>query len=313
MGYIFARRWCPAAMAVGLLLHGPADATPPGTVTLRVTRGFGAVPIAQRSAETRGNVIDLVRESVPIEATGGFVSAISGLRPGSAAGPNEDWFYFINGVLAPVGAAQYRPGPGDHIWWDLHPWSEHFQLGAVIGAFPEPFAHGYGGKVAPTRIYFARGFEGEASRIASRLREYGAGTVSEAPLTNSDPIDVEKSAPLLVGPWAALVAHPTIADLSRHWSKTGLLAEFAPGGATGRDWHGRTRRPPTPAGAILAAKTGARPGACLWLVTGTGDAEARGAAGILANEPESITGMGGLLIIDGRKIALPFSSTDSLP
>ncbi len=195
----------------------------------------------------------------------------------------------------------------------MHPWSEQFQLGAVIGAFPEPFAHGYGGKAAPTRIFFARGFEGEAGRIASRLREGGVASVSEAPLDASRPIDVENSSPLLVGPWAALVSHPTAADISRHWAKTGLLVEFSADGAAGRDWHGKTHRPATAAGAILAAKSGARSGACLWLVTGTGDAEARGAAGILADEAGSIAGMGALLIINGSRIALPLSPADAPP
>ncbi|MCC6356367.1 MAG: DUF4430 domain-containing protein [Verrucomicrobiae bacterium] len=284
----------------------PLPASPPADVTLRVTRAFGAEPIVQSAQRPGGSVVDVLRASIPIEATrAGFVTAIGDLRSGTLEGRDEDWFYFINGVLSPVGAAQYRPASGDHIWWDYHPWSEGFQVGALVGAFPEPFAHGHGGKTAPTRLLHAAGFEAEASAIAARLKELGVRDVVQVPFGPSVTIDVETSFPLLLGPWGALVAHPAVADIHRHAAKTGLLVEFSDRGASGRDWHGEAPGPPAPGGAILAAKTGARRGACLWLVTGTGDVETRATAGLLARSPESLAGAAGLMIVDGRRVTLP--------
>lgn len=305
-----------AALVLGAFLCTPLPAAPPGEITLRITRAFDREPIVQRSLPPTGNVIDVLRQATPIDASpAGFVSAIGDLRSGAAQGRNEEWFLFVNGVLAPVGAAQYRPAAGDHIWWDFHPWSDAFQFGAAIGAFPEPFAHGYGGKAVPTRIYFTAGFEAEADHVTRLLQESGVTSISKTLLVATDRIDVEKGAPLLIGRWDMLAAHPTVADIHRHAAKTGLLVEFSPRGAAGRDWHGTAGLPSPAAGAILAAKTGARRGACLWLVTGTGDAETREAVDAIVREPGSIIGSGGLLIVNGSRISLPLPvpTTDPTP
>ncbi|MEW9124912.1 MAG: DUF4430 domain-containing protein [Thermotaleaceae bacterium] len=60
------------------------------------------------------------------------------LRPGKTE-KKEDWFYWVNGILAPVGVAEYRPQAGDEIWWDYHDWNMTMFVPAVIGSYPHPF------------------------------------------------------------------------------------------------------------------------------------------------------------------------------
>jgi hypothetical protein len=83
---------------------------------------------------------------------GGFVESVNGLAGGSEHGAPVDWFYFVNGVQAPKGAAATTVHPGDHVWWDLHDWSQTEQVPAVVGSFPEPFLNGLEGKRLPVRI-----------------------------------------------------------------------------------------------------------------------------------------------------------------
>ena len=78
---------------------------------------------------------------------GGFVASIDGLTGGTQGGRPVDWFYFVNGVLAPEGAAATNVHPGDHIWWDRRDWSQTNTVAAVVGSYPEPFLNGLGGKL----------------------------------------------------------------------------------------------------------------------------------------------------------------------
>ena len=100
----------------------------PGTsnVTLTVTRNFGAAPVAQLVERRIPGVRDrdaaarAPRCSVTTRYGGGFVESIDGLSGTSA---RRDWFYYVNGVEAPQGAATTAVHQGDRIWWDLHDWS----------------------------------------------------------------------------------------------------------------------------------------------------------------------------------------------
>ena len=76
--------------------------------------------------------------------SGGFVQSIDGVSGGRERGRPVDWFYYVNGSEAPLGAAATVVHPGDHIWWDRHDWSQTDHVPAVVGSFPEPFVNGIG-------------------------------------------------------------------------------------------------------------------------------------------------------------------------
>ena len=104
---------------------------------------------------------------------GGFVQSIDGSAGGRSGGQPVDWFYYVNGVEAPKGAAATNVHPGDHIWWDLHDWSQTDDVPAVVGSFPEPFLNGIDGKRLPVRVECAA-VSGDACRtVSSRLRALG--------------------------------------------------------------------------------------------------------------------------------------------
>jgi len=58
---------------------------------------------------------------------GGFLIGINGIKsqwtdvPASQRQP-VDWFLYINGQQAPVGASSIVPRPGDVDTWDYHSW-----------------------------------------------------------------------------------------------------------------------------------------------------------------------------------------------
>ena len=73
-----------------------------------------------------------------------FVQSIDGVSGDRSS--QRDWFYFVNGYEADRGAADYTLHPGDVEWWDYRAWKHAIHVPVVVGAFPEPFLHGYSGK-----------------------------------------------------------------------------------------------------------------------------------------------------------------------
>jgi hypothetical protein len=83
---------------------------------------------------------------------GRYVRAVDGV----AEHGSSSWFYYVNGYLADQGSAEYRLRDGDVEWWDYRAWRDPLQDAVVVGAFPEPLLHGYGGKRRPTVVLSAR-------------------------------------------------------------------------------------------------------------------------------------------------------------
>jgi hypothetical protein len=79
---------------------------------------------------------------------GRYVRSVNGV---SESG-RSSWFYYVNGYLADRSAAEYRLRPGDVEWWDFRSWSDPAQDPVVVGAFPEPFVHGYDGHRRPAVV-----------------------------------------------------------------------------------------------------------------------------------------------------------------
>ena len=125
-------------------------------VQLRVTRDFGRTELgAARLASVREDetVMRVLRSRFEVETRfgGRFVQSIDGLEGGGAGG-EVDWFYFVNGVEAEVGAAEFELSPGDRVQWDRRDWGATMRVPAIVGAFPEPFLHGLEGKRRPVRV-----------------------------------------------------------------------------------------------------------------------------------------------------------------
>jgi Domain of unknown function (DUF4430) len=124
-----------------------------GRATLWVTRDEGkTVLLVQHvpAGETAMQALDRVAK-IDTRYGGRFVRTIDGLS--GSVSSRHDWFYFVNGIEATRGAVDYRLHSGDVEWWDYRDWGRVGQsVAVVVGAFPEPFLHGYGGKVRPAVV-----------------------------------------------------------------------------------------------------------------------------------------------------------------
>jgi hypothetical protein len=205
---------------------------------------------------------------------GGFVESIEGHSGGTQAGEPSDWFYYVNGVEAPKGAADTNVQAGDRIWWDLHDWSQTQEIPAVVGSYPEPFLDGIEGRRYPVRIECAEPSSSACATVHARLTSLGVPAAGAAVSDEEDQLTLR----VLVGPYAALGNSLSVHDLGAGPRYSGVYARFSAGGSmlTLLDPAGGTTRT-LGAGAGLIAATRYGKEAPVWLVTGT-DAAGAGLA-----------------------------------
>ncbi len=266
---------CSALLAALLAGCGLGAGKTPGGVQLTVTRDFGAHVVRTFStpqAHGQETVMSLLSRNATVATrfAGGFVESIDGSSGGGEEGGRpRDWFYYVNGVEAPKGAADTDVHPGDSIWWDLHDWSQNEGVPAVVGSFPQPFLDGIEGKRLPVRIECAQVGGGPCDAVATRLR--GLGVL--AGVAAISPGDEPQTLRILVGPWDALSGDPAAQAIARGPRASGVYAIFAKGGdrLTVLDEQGQTARTLSGAAGLVAATRYAEE-APVWLVTGTDEA-----------------------------------------
>jgi hypothetical protein len=247
-----------------------AGPTPTG-VQLTVTREFGAAALHSSNApHVRGSetVMSLLmrNNTVATRYSGGFVQSIDGRSGGQSAGQPSDWFYYVNGVQAPKGAAETPVHPGDRVWWDLHDWSQTQEVPAVVGSFPEPFLNGIEGKRLPVRVECAQVQSPPCATVRARLHTLAVPAAVSTVLPGEEPNTLR----VLVGPWPALALDPAALGIQRGPATSGVYARPSAAGRTLMllDANGRPTRTLT-AGSGLVAATRYSQSAPVWVVTGT--------------------------------------------
>ncbi len=148
-----------------------------GTATLWVTRDRGAELLLETEVDAGQTLIRALAGEADLEASygGRFIQSVNGIK--GELGAQRDWFWFVNGYEGDRSAASYRLHDGDVAWVDYRSWQREGEARVVVGAFPEPFLHGYDGR---RRAAVVR-YEGDQARRAGDIGR-SIGAVSVAPL-----------------------------------------------------------------------------------------------------------------------------------
>ncbi|MBI4431197.1 MAG: DUF4430 domain-containing protein [Candidatus Omnitrophica bacterium] len=275
---------------------------------LVVSEQFGNALFESSQIEPqKQSVMDLLDAQLEIQTKfgGGYVSAIQAGHRTLEEGDGRHWFYYVNGILSSVGSQQYEVQPGDHIWWDFHGWQGERMVGAVIGAWPEPFVNGYGGEKFPTVIWANQEFKEDAERIASELRQSGADSVSVKDLTDTHAVDTENSLPIYVGPWALLNETHGLSEIFQNGHRLGLFVKLENDKFIPLNWKGEAQDAVDSAGAILALKPGMEKVNPLWLVTGTDSDTTRLAVNFLIRGEAGSSKFSGVIVTQEGAINVP--------
>jgi Domain of unknown function (DUF4430) len=279
------RRLVCIALCLGLAGCGLGAGGPRGGsgAELRVTRDFGRTTVSRASTKTireSDTVMRLLQAHAKTTTRygGKFVQSIDGIAANSDGG-RHDWFYFVNGVEAPTGAADRTLAPGDVVQWDYRNWDATPRVPAIVGAFPEPFLHGQNGTRYPTRVECATSTK-SCDAVQTKLDEahVPAGTGTLGSEARGGVLRIE------VGKWADLRKLQDIDALEKGPSASGVYARFTANGTKlellGAD--GQVVRQAPPGTGLVAAilPPDQQP---QWLVTGVDEAGVARAAALLSS------------------------------
>ena len=314
---------CVALTAAGCGLGPGADV---GDVGLTVTREFGAEPVLETSvaANESDTVMRLLEAEAEVETRygGGFVHAIDGVAEGSRDGDPYDWFFYVDGVEAEVGAAEYEVEGEERVWWDYHDWAVTNHVPAVVGSWPAPFSDGIGGKPHPVVVECLES-RGSSGTDGAQEEPRNCQVAREA--LEREGVEVASGAPdhairVLVGPWAAVRRDQAAALLEAGPAESGVFADFQIGvrpfleidrektkaddayELLALDEAGKVGRDLGP-GAGLVAATSRYGGLPVWVVTGGTSAAVRAAAEAL--DANHLRDHFAVAIEDGKAIPLP--------
>jgi hypothetical protein len=276
-----------------------------GPVTVTVSQDYGAeevTPPLEESAREGETVMRLLQREYDVGTRfgGNFVQEIEGISGGREGGRRVDWFYYVNGIEASIGAGEKRLYPGDRVWFDHHDWEAAMRVPAVVGAFPEPFKSGIEGKKLPIRLV-CLGPEGRScDEVETRLKSAGVRNIARSNLESS-PGEVLR---VLVGRWRDVRKDITARRLEEGPATSGVFAQPDAAGTKialiGAD--GESEKTLGPASGLVAATSfeEERP---TWLVTGTDDVGVAAAAAALTED--QLRDHFALAIEAGRGVPLP--------
>ena len=277
----------------------------PGGARLEVTRDFGqsqlysaSVP-SIRKDETVMRFLESKRK-VKTSYGGKFVDSIDGLTT-TGSGGRSDWFYFVNGIEASVGAADMTLSPGDVVQWDYRRWDATMHIPAIVGAYPEPFARGTGGKRFPVRLECSSPNSSACKTVQQRLTAQGVVTSSAVVGGSVGP----KTLRVVVGPWSALhTLGGAIGSFTRGPQASGVFANFNKQGNTLTllDQLGHPARV-APRGTGLVAATAEEGSSPVWVITGIGNAAVQRAAQALS--PQRLRNAFALAVTPTGDVRLP--------
>ena len=180
-------RRIPALLLATLVVAGcgaQGRAGEDGTSRLWVTKERGAVVLLDTTVPAGQTLLRALRSRADVATRygGRFVQSIEGIE-GSLA-RSSDWFWFVNGLTGDTSAAEYRLRPGDVAWWDYRDWSRDRELDVVVGAFPEPFLHGFSGKVRSAAVRYATPAQRAGAEAVARLIRAGSVEPAGTPVAN---------------------------------------------------------------------------------------------------------------------------------
>lgn len=168
-----------------------------GTATLWVTRDRGAKLVLKVEVSAGQTLMRALAGELEIETRygGRFLQSAAGLE--GSLGRQRDWFWFVNGYEGDRSASEYRLRDGDVAWWDYRNWEQEGEARVVVGAFPEPFLHGFGGKTRPVVVRYE---PPETERVGRLASEVGARSVEPlgAPVpAGANVLEVRSGSPAL--------------------------------------------------------------------------------------------------------------------
>lgn len=177
-----------ALLALGVGCERRSQPAPPpdaAAAHMIATGDLGAQLLLEARVPPDQSVMRALRGATDVETAygGAFVAGMLG-RTSDLAG-QRDWFLYVDGVEAGVGASEVTLATGDTAWWDHRFWGGAMRVPAVVGLWPEPFA----GAGTPVRadVPLAAALTQAGVALADDPSPWRVRVGAQASLAESDP------------------------------------------------------------------------------------------------------------------------------
>ncbi len=282
------------------------------SVKITATKNFGehiifSKDVGIKAGETAMDGLEKISE-VTHSYGGGFVESINGIKSTYSMGKGEkkDWFYYINGMLSPIGASDYILHPGDVERWDYHYWDSDRINTAVIADYPEPFVHGFHGKVRGTTIVYSDVFYDAAYDLQQSLNTSGvpASLRFLDELSNSEK---KNNNLILIG----TIDNELILGLNGNTGNLGWFIEFEGGKLVTFNGYGGENYVFNHGGVIIATQNPWNPKGnwngenVVWVISGITTEDVNEAAEVLIHNHEDIKNCASIVIVDENIYKVP--------
>jgi hypothetical protein len=284
-----------------------------GNVNVILSRGFGNKGLAEKSVKYSEDlsVMEVMEENFNVETAygGGFINGIDGLKSGFTGVKDKtkmDWFYYVNGILAQVGADDYYLNANDSVIWDYHDWSNNIYVSSIIGAYPLNFTNGHEGNVLNTEILHTKDYKKESEELSTFLKNKGLENIAVKNLENEGLDDVKRNT-IVIGTWNDINKIDYLKDIYENGDKTGLFFKIDKNiKALNNKGHMVNEYEK---GSIITSitKEYGLP-ATIWLVTGNDEESIKRAVKVLYENPEKIKGKFSLIVTEDEMINIPIKN-----
>jgi hypothetical protein len=210
---------------------------------------------------------------VDVNQGGRYIQAVNGTQ-GSRT-DQVDWFWYVNGIAGDRAASEFTLRTGDRGLVDYHDWADYLDTPAIVGAFPEPFVHGFHGARPAVEVT-------GSPALAVALRGTGVREVRRSGHWR-----------ILVGSDASLRAEPRYRQVSDDPASAGVTAAIQKGRVLVYD--GSRMRPVAAARAVVwaaaaSASDGSAVDGVVLAIAGVDAASASKVARVVAANPAVLAG-----------------------
>jgi len=284
----------------------------PSHVFLSITKNYGKEEIFNEKVELKNNftVYDVLNENIELgtEYGGGFVSSIEGIEStfGGSTGVKKDWFYYINGICADVGAIDYELTGGEQIWWDYHKWDGATSANSsVVGMYSEPFINGYRNKTKSVKILYAGEDIKESEELKNSLLDLGTEKVAIMK-AEEELIKNRESPTIVIGQWEEIKEIKYIKDLNENNKKTGTYSLYSDSSLKLMDYNYETVETLNKNySTINSYGQGLGDENPLWIISGKDAESISRAVKLMVESPEKLHFAYGLALVEEEVIKLP--------
>lgn len=277
-------------------------------VSIIISKDFGEI-IDTETLELKSEktVMECIQEKFNVETAynGGFVNSINDIESGytnKESRVKKDWFYYVNGYSAVIGADEYFIDNKSQIIWDYHSWDKGNYSQCIIGAYPLNFTKGYGGNKLLINIYSDKKFKNESESLNKQIEINELKDIKEL---SKDTLENGENHTIIISSLENIKDSSLIKDIFKDYERRGIYANIVNNKIQTFNSEYKKAREYEEACLIVPALKSYGELGTIWIIIGNDDKSIKNALNILSNDSDKIQGLFSAVVVKDKLVSLP--------